>query len=671
MNYRLLSSLVLSLVTVAVHPNLAANQVRAFGPGTGPRIVFTTPESENRSAIEQLDRLADAFSRSAPPVAVSLIVTEGDASALPEAVRTGWPEGTNEAISALEEAESQAVFLVLPEGPARLRSGSSKVILYPGAGRQTTPRWMLQRSIDAFSSRGIACDLAESRLILYRIGWKTGPELLGVWLDAGIPAIALEASGDVTSALVELAASFRSGIPAANDRHYLVNRVGSRYLFIGETMMAIVLMAATAVFLFVIFILSFLIGKKSEQHLRDLFHVWWLPFAYLLINLAALYAGQGLVSALLSFRFGHSLAWEILPLISLGSKFLLAWFFMSVFSSFGQLMRFPEDSFIYGYIASISCLLNVFVFLSLDFSLCVPFLAVYLVSFAAYHFRPPALQALFILILCAPFVPYVANLAGRNREAIGQLYTGAGFWNLRLALFLMPFQLMISRLSHSLGRFGRKGRFYLPVSLFVSCAAGFVCIALLLFVPGWSETRPLSVALRQTIDESGSRLETATPVRLRKLEIAGDPESAPRTEGTPRPAPESFIGVRTSSRAFIERQLVTVTIEPTIPVQKIELDVESENGMSVYDASLPFEQHDAGRLSRFVSPENPAQPYTVSFSSDRNSVLSATVRAWTRSNPWGIRILDPGIDTDFLLEIERSVPFPLPGASGIPGTGVQ
>jgi hypothetical protein len=183
-------------------------------------------------------------------------------------------------------------------------------------------------------------------------------------------------------------------------------------------------------------------------------------------------------------------------------------------------------------------------------------------------------------------------------------------------------------------------------------------------MPAWSEGKPLSVPVRQTITDEGSSLSTTAPVRLRSLRVT---EDETRAASAPAPAAESFVRVSVESRGFLERQLVSLTVDPAIPVQKLEITVTSTNGISVYDASLPFEQRDGGRESRFVSGETPEVPYTVAFSSDRNSDLTATIRAWTRENPYGIRIANGGITTDYLLEIVRTVVLPSVRAVEVPG----
>ena len=343
----------------------------------------------------------------------------------------------------------------------------------------------------------------------------------------------------------------------------------------------------------------------------------------------------------------------LIPKLALFGKLVFSSFFITLIISLNQLIHFPEDNYIYGYIASIVCMINIFVFSSLDFSLCILFLAVYCISFAINHVRHPLSQIAGILLIFVPFVPYLLALLSGGTETLGPLYAGTNFWNIRMSLFAMPFQLMVSRLMLTLGIFGRKHQFYLPVNLVLVFIAGVAFSGVLLFIPAWSDKEPLEVSIRQTIDSWGGRLEVKAPVELQNLRI----ESNRSTDALTETAAESadFLRIRSSSRVFLERQLVEISIEPSIPVQKIEVRIKSENGLSVYSASLPFVLLGAGAESLFTPGENPEFPFAIHFSSDLSSKLTAVVRVWTRTNPFGLIIRNKDLTTDYLLEIARTV----------------
>lgn len=74
---------------------------------------------------------------------------------------------------------------------------------------------------------------------------------------------------------------------------------------------------------------------------------------------------------------------------------------------------------------------------------------------------------------------------------------------------------------------------------------------MVLFVPAWSEDKPLSVELRETLDERGFTAETKAAVNLGNMILLEDDSKAEYP--TLAPNPESFVHV-TSSSGFIEKE---------------------------------------------------------------------------------------------------------------------
>lgn len=649
MNYRALLTLIPILVTVAFPAFARDNRVLTSGPATDPHLILTTPEESGKELIDRLETLAASFASNPPPVRVSVIITANDYSTLPADIRAKSPEGTSQAISLISDDESPVVLLIIPG-----TDGETRII--PGVRGSIAPRWLLESVATSLSRASVPWSLAEKRVSLYRIGWIAENPLLAQYLKSGIPAIALESNADLGDAIRGIAGSLASGIPENRDRHYLVFTVKKNLAFISERTLVAVIMISSAGILMFLFIFSFLFGKKSEQHLRDLFRVWWLPFLYLLVTTASLYAGGALVSFLYRFRFGNAESWTLTPHLALAGKFLLSWFIIALIMSLNQLIRFPESGFIYGYIASIACILNLFAFSSLDFSLTLLFLSVYCISFVVYHLKHPVLQVAGIICMMAPFAPYLAVLPAADSSILAPLYKNNGFWNLRMALFVMPVQLMISRLYHSFGAFGRRHRFYLPVSPVAALLFAFAVTGGILFVPAWSRARPLPVDLRQTLDERGFTERTTAKVKLGNLTLAENASEAEYPELAA--STEAFVHISSTSSEFIERKISELTVDPVVPVQKIEITISDPEKVAVFDASSPFEPLDAGRSCRFVSGENPRLPYVIRFSSARKSSLTARVTLWTRSNPRGLTVLNPDVSASYLLEIDSTYTFP-------------
>lgn len=626
MNYRLFLTILGISCAVAATAGASGPSTYSFGPERGPLLVVSADE-------ERIAEIADVLEKRPPLSRVSLVTKTGEKTAL------------------LSATDGQSAALVI------LPAKNGETVVSNGVRGKTSPSWLFKQVADALDGTEAPWRMAERRMPLYRLGWTEDNPRLATWLNVDIPAIQIETDGPTGNIVETLSAFISEGIPGEEDTHYLVYSFRNRYLVASETLMAIVMISASAFILFFLFIFSFLLGKKSDQHLRDLFHVWWLPFIYFIVTALSLNAGQMIVSALIRFRFGNGDAWTLIPVLAFLSKLAVSWFFITLVVSLNQLIRFPEDNFIYGYIASIVCLVNVFVFASLDFSFSVLFLTVYLISFPIYHVKKPVFQTAGIIALAIPFIPYlVAAFSGdtaQNASSLAPLYRGADLWNLRIALLLMPFQLLVSRLFHTIGIFGQRHKFYLPVNLFAVFFLAIAAGGALLFVPAWSREKPLAVTVTQTITDGASRVETSSPVRLPDILIESDAAAA-ALPGLGKRS-EDIIDVTARSHNFLERQLVSVTVKPALPFETMELTVSGGSDVPVHDASEPFDLRSAGSVCAFTRVADSPIPWTVNFSSSPDSVLTVTVTVRSRVNPWGLRIRNENVDTDYFLEATRSV----------------
>ncbi len=634
----------LLLLAAASFPGFTADfSISSFGPESSNAILFVAEDTPHSSARVSLDVLGAYLSAHEPAsrVSIALLPPEGMAS------------DQKKLLAFLESLDGTDITVVaLAPG----KHGSIRV--HAGAGGKACPKWLLASVAHSLNESKLPWNFAEKRLPLYRLGWVRGNPLLARFLERDIPAILLETDADVSALFGILPASVaRTRVPE-NDRHYIILGEGESVRLVGEGLIATAMVVASAIILFFLFFFSFLFGKKSDQRLRDLLHVWWLPFLYCGINLLALFGSQSLAALLCRVRFGTERSWALIPQFAFAAKLLIAWFAITLVVSLNQLIRFPKDSFIYGYIASVVCLLNFYLFSSLDFSLSPVFLALYAISFIAYHVDHPVAQAVFIVAILVPGVPYLFALFS-SPDAIGPLLNGAGLWNLRIALFAMPIQLMVSRLSHTMGTFGARDRAWLSPKLFVVFGAAMVSVSLVLFYPAWSRERPLNVDIVHAIAPGGNEIKTESLAHPEKFIPVRNPVVAERPDLAERD--DAIVWITSKTRKFLDRQLVDVTVRSAIPLDRVDLEVTAENGISVYDASDDFTLREGGQRAVFpISLTDGETSCSVSFSSDYTSSLSVSVNATTDVNPWGYEIPADFVRSSYTLNVRSSSSVPRP-----------
>lgn len=643
MNRRTLCLLVCFLVSSVASIRAQDNRYYAFGPDTGPLFVITTPEQADRRMVEELEQLAGRLADSPPAFRLLLAVTSRDFSPLPDTLRKTPPEGTASLIARLSTEEDLTVLVLFPGQSTRIRNG------FRGS---TPPRWLLESAVRALEDSGAPWELEEERLPLYRVGWIPENPLAAAYQNAGIPVLCLEAERGVGDTLLAMVRGLNQAKRDRNDRHYLLERLRGRYFFIGEEILVVFMIAAFSVILAIIFIFSFLFGKKSEQRMKDLFRLWWLPFFYLAITWLSLLGGQALASFLFNFRFGAIAGWSLLPGLALGGKILFSLFLIALILTFNQAIRLPDDSFVYGYIAGICSVVNIFVFSGFDFSLSLLFLLACAITIIAHRFKHPAFQALAIVGMLLPFAPYLSVLVSADAGTIGPLFLEDGQWNLRIAFFTLPYQFMFAKLFHTVGLFGRRQKFYIPLNTLFMFVPAMAMAFLILFYPAWSEDKPLQVTVFHTIDGAGEQFATEIPSLLPNLGLGQNPSRA-KAPDVPR-NPDGLIEMTDTSVRFLDKRLVTMSIATAVPVERIRVSVSSASGFSVYSASIPFEFKEAGSEALFLSNDRPTLPFTFSFSSDHDSMLTATVTVWTTENPWGISSSNASFSSLYLLEATKT-----------------
>lgn len=613
-----------------------------------PLLVLTAPDHPDPAARDRLDTYIHTWEGSPPAGRVLAAFTRNDFSPLPETLRKDPPEGTAALIEHLVTEESLVMIVLMP-GP------SDRITIHTGVRGDTPPRWLVQTVADILKDHDLPWQFAESRMQVYRMGWIQERPIARAYHDAGIPVLCIESSMDLSGVLDSLARSFAPGIPEEQDRHFLIQQFRDSIFFIGERTMVVFMIVAFALILLFLFVFSFLTGISAERRLRYTLSLWWLPLLYLIVNITGLYAGGAVAAFLFRFRFSNQESWTLLPVLAITAKFIFAWFITTAILSFNQAIRFPDDDSVYGYLSAFCAMINIFIFSAFDFSLTPLFVLMYAITFIFYHLKHPVFTIMGIFILFLPLYPYGVILSSGTKEAIEPLLFGESGWNIRIAFLALPFQFMISRLLHSLGFFGRKNDFYLPIQLFPAVIAAFVLAGTILFYPGWDADRPLPVQIRQTISDTGSSFDLSAPTDTRKFQITRDPDLAVSLVHSENP--DSFLDITTNSRRFLDKQLADISITTTLPASRIEVIISAEQGISVYSASIPYTYLGAGEDTLFVSPDNPPDSFSFHFSSDGQSRIRATVRMYTTENPYGITLADQFIEKQYVLEVVKTVEF--------------
>lgn len=629
------------------------NLLYYFGPESETKILITTQAQKNDISIQYIHELKHYLETNPPQVRITLAITAHDISVLPRDFQPESPEGTSKLIQNISGSKNTAVILLVPSTTEipRIINGSQKY---------TSPKWLLESLCTFLDQTRVEYTLAQKRTPVFRLGWQEESSSLGVWLKAGFPAIAIEGSIAIPQFISYLEHVYPTGLPKDTDQHYLLFNYDTNTYFLGEEILVLIGIIASAAMLFSIFFLGFLFGNKSEQHLRDFLHVWWIPVLFLGVNVLALFSGQGLTFLLFTLRFSNSNSWSLIPHIALIAKLIFSWFIFALIVSFNQLIRLPEDDFIYGYMASLVCMVSIFIFSSIDFSLSLYFLFVYLIVYLSSHTKKIVLQFLAMILITLPALPYAVAIMNANHVILEPLLKGTNFWNFHIAFFIMPYQLMLTRIYHISGRMGFKKKVRFPINVMLTLISSIVISAIILFIPAWSKENPVLISIRQIINSSGSSIILDAPTIPEGLTPEFDLMDNKNTY-----TPEDLIPCSATIHTFMERQLVTLLVSPAVPPARIDITLKTEEGFSIYDASIPFTLSNSGNSAHFRSRENPEIPFTINFSTDIKTRLIAEIHVLSLTNPLGLRVKHDGVKTTYLLDARRTFEFPYPPQSSL------
>lgn len=599
------------------------------------------------------------FAREAP----ASDMAEAGTTVIPAFVAVDSLPGTEKTLAALENLVPKAAIIRLGEGEttelpeetgaviAVRQAEGTETKIVNGRRGSTSPRWLLAAAAGALDEAGERFVLSMPRMPVYRLGWIADDPDLDRASPADIPVILVEVPAGGSAFLPAAAERLSAITEIQDDRHYLTFRFRDKLFIPGEETLVTLMIGVFSVVFFNLFFLSFSYGRKSEQHLRDFFRVWWLPFFYFAATLLSLAAGQAFSSWLMTLVFGDPGGWTVIPERAFAGKLIFAFFFTSVLVTFNQLIPFPKGGFIYGYIAGIVCLVNIFVFLYLDFSLSVLFALVFGLAYALTHVRNTAVQIGGLVLLIAPFFPYIRELARGDSVTLAPLYSAGFAWNARLSLIMVPFQLFMTRLTHSVGVFKAKRGVHVPLLPIAALIPAIVFTAFLVLAPAWTPERPLPVQVSQNLTETGLKTDTSSKVGKAHFTVVSDPEMAAGPDLEQKAAVVLNTGL--SVHSALGRNIVTVSVTSALPLDSFSLEVSSEETGAVLASSRDFERSPSGDITSFIVEEPGIEPFSIVFTAVSGSRLDLNLSARTTANPWGVTIRDPSISVAYELSVSR------------------
>ncbi|UTC74324.1 hypothetical protein E4O03_08725 [Treponema sp. OMZ 792] len=596
------------------------NTVYELGPKSENIIVFTASRNQNNESTFSTD-LLENFAKELKDVLfqtrVIIAITDNDFPELPESIDIIESQNTKKLISKINESKSSLVF-VLSDGP------SDRAVLSAGAVKKTSPSWMLKDLQEILQKQNIPVDFKYNNIILYRLG-IIGDNMLTEYLKEDIPAIRISYGADIRPVLLSLINTYTQGISSEWDKHYNVKKIWGLRI-ISERTLVLLVIGVTLFALFYIFIFSFLFGRRREKNIRDLLLLWRVPIFFFIINLFALYIGEYLTTLMFSFKFGFQDSIKFLPVTAILLKLLFAAIIISLFAYVNRYLKLPNNIFIYGYLASIVCFFNIFIFSRVNLSLAILVLEIYILSFFSYHFQKLYAQILFLILNSLLLVYYFSDVLFIKDNLIDVLFYAN---NILAAMFILPYMLMFIRLFMQLKKERPMIKFMhlkiIGAITLITC----VFVVLVLIYPPFLHLKNKKEFILYNIENENKYISLISNIKNKPERIDEDKEFY-KLSGIRE---DDFIKVQAGTQNYLERVIGEVNINPLIKAAVIQVIISRTDGFPVYEANMDFKKSNEGKKAEFISPINLTEPFSIKFSGEKNAVLHVKILAWFYDNP--------------------------------------
>jgi hypothetical protein len=254
--------------------------------------------------------------------------------------------------------------------------------------------------------------------------------------------------------------------------------------------------------------------------------------------------------------------------------------------------------------------------------------------FAASPWRPLKLLA----FLASPYwiVRTVVELFSLPVLRFTRFVLLSSVWgNLLLAVALLPFILMLTRLRMVVPMFrisDRRTRQVASAAVFAAVLVG-LAVLFLSYSP-YGPKRPQPITASFLLDSDGGRrvLLLESPAPLGRLTVWDGQRftavnTRTRTWRQDLPEAERLLVTRVSEQGFLDRRNITLDLQPRGEPVGVHLALASPEEFVLYDASFPYQREPDGRRYDLLIGANPPLPLPVQVTVPQGRSFTVTLRA--------------------------------------------
>lgn len=514
------------------------------------------------------------------------------------------------------------------------------VMLQTGNKDKIVPYWMVDSSNKALSKSGLKFNLRAEQNVLYNLGMIPPASPLDEYLKAGMDAIMLY--GDVNNELDvdEWGENFynfirdfaQNGLKNKDnvDTNYLVIRWDKNYYLISEFfIMSFFVAVMGLIILYIVFH-----KKQSKNYLHLIFKnihiILWTVMMVFIFLVASTWLTTGFLKLSKLDTQWQKLIPELLSLKALICISLLI-------STLPMYAKFKQHNLgsLYSGAAITSALLNMILFMSIEFSLAIYFVWCLACTFVFAIVRRKKYKFLFMLLSGFFFYMTVHGIIFYPALNLCREFIFSSLWtNVYLTIVILPFIFMGIRIFHIIPL---KKELSLTVSKILGVSALiFLTVLILRFVyiytPYDEDNRqPVRVNEVYDLDEEKGSLSLESNYKLGSLQVVtGDDEfnifskEKRLTFDIQKPHIDTQIWSTTSN--FLERKTITMNINTQGRADRLHITLtapKKDDKIIILDSTYPYEMN--GNSIEFFIGRNQPMPFKMSVTTKKECQFDADV----------------------------------------------
>jgi hypothetical protein len=518
-----------------------------------------------------------------------------------------------------------------------------------GGDGQVAPSWLISAVTEVFSSGFIPFGLRGTDIQVARLGRQGPMGPLKPWLDADFPVILAKGTGAApaeeyarrVSRLVNALTTIDrliDGIPETRGTSYVFLRPLSGMIprIIPELPLVSVLLIVTAILLTAVLTQY----RSITLNIRRFAEHWWAwpliaVLVFLFLFLATLYIEETVLIA------DFPDLWKSAPGIFIFFKLTIAAALSLNFILITRGLPLPRSPHYYAYAAVVTSGVATLVFMAVDITLAAYSLWT---NFTLMLFTATRREGRKAILLLLSIIPYVAGLIVIVGEpyslVIESMILTRLTGNLILGLLLLPVILSITSMSYWRMHYHRTRHSVLtPAATLALSLSAVVTLFWILNITPYDTDNPQPVGLVDRIDlNTGQRrIEITSPAPIGDVDLILDGvdyslENLGRNAEVKTPLNRTPLEIRHSSRNFLGRRTVSVTISGEEAPIRLNVELKSSKPFTLHEASMPFSMSPTGTSAAIYIGDNPPFPFTAVFTVNEDADLSINTTA-TWANP--------------------------------------